>query len=411
MLKMLKNLRSPSIPRFQRGRLALTKVNPYEKGGLGGVFQNEIFSLIFLGGILAGLAISANAATPLGLPEVPVPADNPQSPAKIELGKQLFFDRRLSADGSVSCASCHQPDKAFTDGRPTAVGIAGQVGPRNAPTVLNAAYYTSLFHDGRADSLETQALGPLTNPIEHGLKDYSPVLELLRTDPDYRRLFQAAFGIGPEKAEPSHIGKAIASYERTLVCGDTPFDRYLYGGDPSALSESAQRGLRVFRRKGNCANCHEIGLNDSLFTDNRFYNLGVGFKRLQARFTQFVAAYKQKVEGVNVDPASVYDPRERSELGRFLVTGQVADIGKFRTPTLRNVSLTGPYMHDGSQKTLEEVVDYYDQGGEQNPFLDPAIYPLHLTKQEKADLVAFLKSLSNPECMFSPGSFPRAGEN
>ncbi|HEC17779.1 MAG TPA: c-type cytochrome [Gammaproteobacteria bacterium] len=349
-------------------------------------------------------------AAPLGLPEVTVPADNPQSAAKIELGKQLFFDKRLSADGTVSCASCHQPERAFTDGRPTAVGIRGQVGPRNAPTVLNAAFYTSLFHDGRADSLETQALGPLTNPIEHGLKNTQPILALLRNDPDYRRLFQSAFGEAPEKAQPEHIGKAIASYERTLVCGNTPFDRFLYGGDETALSESAQRGLRIFRRKGNCANCHEIGLNHSLFTDNRFYNLGVGFERLKGKFTQFVSAYKQATAGNQTDPAAVYNERERSELGRFLVTGEVADIGKFRTPTLRNISLTGPYMHDGSQKTLEDVVEYYNQGGEKNPFLDPAIYPLHLTEQEKADLVEFLNSLSNPACLFRPGRFPNPGE-
>ncbi len=370
--------------------------------------MRQIITILVSGWLfLAGDAFAA----PLGLPEVPVPADNTQNPAKIELGKQLFFDRRLSADGTVSCASCHQPEKAFTDGRPTAVGIDGQVGPRNAPTVLNAAYYTSLFHDGRADSLETQALGPLSNPIEHGLQDVGPVLELLRNDADYRRLFRQAFGSEPEEAEAAHIGKAIASYERTLVCGDTPFDRYLYGGDHSALSPSAQRGLRVFRRKGNCANCHEIGLNDSLFTDNRFYNLGVGFKRLKAKFARFVTVYKQKAAGADVDPASVFDPRERSELGRFLVTGKVADIGRFRTPTLRNIAMTGPYMHDGSQKTLEDVVEYYDKGGEKNPFLDPAIYPLHLTDQEKADLVAFLRSLGNPDCLFTPGRFPRAGDD
>ncbi len=359
--------------------------------------------------LIMAAGTAAVMASPLGLPEVPVPAGNPQSAAKVELGKQLFFDKRLSADGTVSCASCHQPARAFTDGRPTAVGIEGQVGPRNAPTVLNAAYYTSLFHDGRADSLESQALGPLLNPIEHGLKDYQPILTLLSNDPDYRRLFQAAFGEMPEKAKSDHIGKAIASYERTLVCGNTPFDRYLYGGDKSALSKSAQRGLRIFRRKGNCANCHEIGLNHALFTDNRFYNLGVGFDRIKPKFSDFVRVYKQSVAGGASDPAAVYEARDRSELGRFLVTGDVADIGKFRTPTLRNVSLTGPYMHDGSQRTLEDVVEYYNQGGEKNPFLDPGIYPLHLSKQEKTDLINFLRALTNPSCSFSQGVFPRSG--
>lgn len=364
-----------------------------------------------LAGVVSGwiiLTSPAMAGAPLGLPEIPIPPDNPQSSVKIELGKQLFFDPRLSADGTISCASCHQPKRAFTDGRPTAVGIGGQVGPRNAPTVLNAAYYSSLFHDGRAENLETQALGPLTNPMEHGLQDYRAILKLLWTDPDYRRLLPAAFGIAPEKATAKEIGKAIASYERTLVCADTPFDRYLYGGDQRALSKSAQRGLRIFRRKGNCANCHEIGLNDSLFTDNRFYNLGVGFHRLKTKFSRFAKAHKQAAANPNIDPASVYSQRERSELGRYLVTGQVSDIGKFRTPTIRNISLTGPYMHDGSLRTLEDVVEYYNRGGEKNPFLDPAIYPLHLTHQETTDLVAFLQSLSNPECLFDPGRFPRA---
>lgn len=358
-----------------------------------------------------GLAISVSqvaAQSTLGLPNVVIPADNPQNSAKIELGKQLFFDRRLSADGTISCAHCHQPERAFTDGAATAVGIRGQVGPRNTPTVFNAAFYTTLFLDGRANSLEAQALEPLLNPIEHGLSDFQQILKLVRKDPDYRRLFLKAFSIPLEQAQTNHIGKALASYERTLVCGNTPFDRDLYTGDEHALSEGAKRGLRIFRRKGNCANCHEIGLNDALFTDNRFYNIGIGFERLEAKFGQFAIEQKQKAAGANVDPSTVFTDRERSELGRFQVTGLVADIGKFRTPSLRNVGLTEPYMHDGSLKTLAEVVEYYDKGGRKNPFLDPAIFPLHLTDQEKVDLVAFLDSLSNPDCLFRAGTFPRS---
>ncbi len=340
---------------------------------------------------------SAIAKAPLGLPEVPIPLDNPSSPAKKALGKRLFFDTRLSANGTISCANCHKPELAFTDGLTTAVGIKGQTGARNTPTAMNAAYYTSFFVDGRAGSLEIQALGPLTNPIEHGLKDYQLILKLLQTDIKYAWLVKQAFGIEPDQATKQQIGQAIASYERTLISADTPFDRFLYGEDEQALSPSAQRGLRVFQRKGNCANCHEITLHHALFTDNRFYNLGVGFDQIKPNFMAFIKAYKKAVSDENIKPLAVYSSQQQSEFGRYVVTGIIADIGRFKTPTLRNIALTAPYMHDGSQKTLEEVVEYYNKGGEKNPFLDPAIFPLELTDLEKKDLVEFMKSLTSPQ--------------
>ncbi len=340
---------------------------------------------------------SVMAKAPLGLPELLIPRDNPQSPAKRVLGKRLFFDTRLSADDTISCASCHKPKLALTDGSTTAVGIKGQIGARNTPTAMNAAYYTSFFVDGRANSLEIQALGPLTNPIEHGLKDYQKILKLLQTDKLYSRLFKQAFGIKPNQATKQHIGQAIASYERTLISANSPFDRFLYGEDERALSTSAQRGLRVFQRKGNCANCHEITLNHALFTDNRFYNLGVGFDKIKPKFMEFIDAYKRANTNKNLNPLEVYDSKQQSEFGRYAVTGVITDIGRFKTPTLRNIALTAPYMHDGSQKTLAEVIEYYDKGGEKNPFLDPAIFPLKLTDQEKQDLVEFLKSLTSQQ--------------
>ena len=358
--------------------------------------MNTLTPLLISTALLLFLS-SVMAKAPLGLPEVTIPLNNQQSPAKKALGKRLFFDTRLSADGTISCASCHKPELALTDGFTTAIGIKGQTGARNTPTAMNAVYYTSFFVDGRADSLETQALGPLTNPIEHGLRDYQSILKLLQTDIKYAWLVKQAFDIEPDQVSKQHIGLAIASYERTLISADTLFDRFLYGEDDQALSASAQRGLRVFQRKGNCANCHEITLHHALFTDNRFYNLGVGFDKIKPKFMEFLEAYKKADTGEKINPLEVYNSQQQSEFGRYAVTGVITDIGRFKTPTLRNIVLTAPYMHDGSQKTLEEVVEYYNKGGDKNPFLDPAIFPLELTDQEKKDLVEFLKALTSPQ--------------
>lgn len=344
--------------------------------------------ILLIGVLLSG---PVEADNQLGLPPLKIPADNSQTAEKIALGRDFFHDGRFSSDGSISCASCHRPDRAFSDGLTVAEGIAEQRGLRNTPTIINAAFYRSLFHDGRAASLEQQALGPLLNPIEHGLKNREQILAVVKRDSDYRRRLMRVFAITERQITARHVAKAIASYERTQIAGNSPFDRYYFGRDRSRLTASAARGLLVFRRKGNCANCHEISMNHALFSDNRFYNIGIGSKQLSPVIDEFVKAMHQ---GGNPEQYPL-TAKQRAELGRFNVTKVVADIGKFKTPSLRNAALTAPYMHDGSLQALEEVVDYYDKGGNNMRFQDPAIFPLHLTEREKADLIAFLHSLNS----------------
>lgn len=355
----------------------------------------KILVLFLLVGLFAPSLWAAESL--LGLPPVPIPTDNPQTPEKIALGKRLFEEKRFSADGTVSCATCHDPEKAFGDGLPTSEGIKKQRGTRNAPTVINAAYYDAQFWDGRRSSLEEQSKDPFINPIEHGLPSHKPILETIRSDGSYPAQFKSVFGVAPQQITIDHVAKAIASFERTVLSGDSPFDRYLFGGDKAALSESAIRGLEIYRTKGRCQDCHTIGQTNATFTDNKFHNLGVGFKRLGARAMQIAGAFrKAKQEGKDVDKAVLGD-QEISELGRFVVTLRPSDMGAFKTSTLRNISATGPYMHDGSIQTLEEVIELYNKGGEANPFLDSGIRPLNLTDQEKADLLAFMKSLTSPQ--------------
>jgi cytochrome c peroxidase len=327
----------------------------------------------------------------LGLPPVPVPESNPQSPAKVALGKRLFFDPRLSGDGRISCASCHQPDRAFTDGRPLAQGIDAQLGTRNAPTLLNVAYNATQFWDGRRPSLELQALDPLVNPLEHGLRNEAELLSRIRESPTYLAQFQAAFPEDRSAVTAAHVAEALASFERTLIAADSPFDQFFYGHRPSALSASALRGFDLFRGAGRCSSCHTIERRYALFTDNSYHSANVGLQRISATLasltTRLVAARRR---GASVDQMIISD-RGIAELGRFVVTLDPADIGKFRTPSLRNVALTAPYMHDGSVATLNEAVEreLYDhtQPGR----------PLILTPQEKRDLVAFLQALTSPD--------------
>jgi cytochrome c peroxidase len=303
--------------------------------------------------------------TPLGLPAEPIPPDNPPTAETVALGRRLFYDTRLSADGSIACASCHDPGRGFTDGQAVAKGIRGQKGSRSAPSLLNAAYYPVEFWDGRASSLEDQAGGPMANPIEMGVP-HDVSVRKLKADPSYGPLFEKAFGRGSITLDK--IEKCLASFERTLVSGDSPFDRYEYGHDPRAMSAAAIRGLAAFRdpARGNCVACHLIGKDYALLTDGKFHNIGVG-----------------------VDPTG-----ELTDLGRYSQTKVETDRAAFKTPTLRNVALTAPYMHDGSEKTLREVVDYYAGGANSNPELDPAIQRIHLTAQDRADLIAFLEALT-----------------
>ena len=341
------------------------------------------------------LSLPAHADNNLGLPSLKIPADNPQFEEKINLGRDFFHDPRFSSDGSVSCASCHQKEKAFTDGLAVSKGIKGLTGLRNAPTVVNAAYFEKLFVDGRANSLEEQALGPMLNPVEHGLDNEQKILEVVLKNTQYKQRLQQVFNISKQEISVQHVAKAIASFERTLIAGNSRFDQYYFGRDRNQLSDSEARGLRIFKRKGNCANCHEISFNNALFSDNRFYNIGVGFKPLQPQLDDLLAAIK-----AGEDPSQFpLTDKQRSELGRFNVTKHSADIGKFKTPMLRNIALTAPYMHDGSLPTLEEVVEYYDKGGDKNKYLDAAIFPLNLSAQEKMDLVAFMKALTSAQLL------------
>jgi cytochrome c peroxidase len=339
---------------------------------------------------------------PLGLPPVPVPEDNPQSPEKIALGKRLYEDKRFSADGTVSCSNCHDPAKAFADGLPVAEGIKKLKGTRNSPTVINAAYYTSQFWDGRRASLEEQAKDPFVNPIEHGLGQaqgfHQFIVNVIRKDSDYCDQFKQVFGVERDGITIDHAVKAIGSFERTVISGDSPFDRFLYGGDKTALSEAAQRGLELYKGKARCQECHAISEKYALFTDNKFHNLGVGFKKIQPRLREIVKEFRMaKQQGRALDE-SVLTKTEISELGRFVVTVKTSDLGAFKTPTLRNIAVTGPYMHDGSMETLEEVMALYNKGGEKNPFLG-SVRILNLTDEEIKDVIEFMKSLTSPEFM------------
>jgi cytochrome c peroxidase len=302
---------------------------------------------------------------PLGLPPVPIPADNPPTVETVELGRRLYYDFALSSDKTISCASCHMPARAFADGRRVSTGVGGKQGVRNSPSVVNSAYYTLQFWDGRAGSLEKQSEGPVANPVEmaHSLKG---AVQRLGQDPTYVAQFENAFGPGPISYEK--VEKCIASFERTVLSGNSPFDRYFYGGDKSAMSEAQVRGFEVFRdpKKGNCASCHTIGEHYALFTDNKFHNIGVGF-----------------------------DNGVTNDAGRAAISGNVQETGAYRTPSLRNVALTAPYMHDGSQKTLKDVMDFYVGAGNSNPYLDKEIHNLDfLTGQERQDLLEFMQALT-----------------
>jgi len=346
----------------------------------------------------------AYADVPLGLPEVPIPKNNPLTQEKIILGDKLFHDKRFSSDGTVSCATCHNRETAFTDS-PLKVseGIKKLTGTRNAPTVVNAAYMHTLFWDGREPDLEGQSAGPFVNPVEMGLANHEPILDLVRSDPEYKNLFKAAFNKTGKQIKMKQVKQAIASFERTIISGNSPFDRYYFTNDKSAMSEKAIRGLKVFIGQGRCVSCHTISQTHALFTDSRFYNLGVGFKRINQDVLELASAYrKAKQKGIDVD-IEVLTNKNTSELGRFVVSTQSRDMGSFKTPTLRNVAVTAPYMHDGSLETLEDVVNFYNNGGrveDSDPFYDfqsGGIRPLNLNDDQIDDLVAFMKALTSPE--------------
>jgi cytochrome c peroxidase len=302
---------------------------------------------------------------PLGLPPVPIPADNPPTASSIVLGRRLFYDPNLSKDNSISCSTCHDPKRGFADPRERSIGVGGATGLRHAPSLLNAAYLPLLFWDGRAASLEPQVGIPMADPLEMNQAHEAAVAKLSR-DPSYKILFRSAFG--SDEITMKRVENALASFERTLLSGNSAFDRYAYQGRKDALSGAQIRGLAAFEdpRRGNCASCHTIGAKYALFTDGEFHNTGEG----------------------------VSDNEEPIDLGRYRVTKLDKDQGSFLTPSLRNVALTAPYMHDGKLKTLKDVVDFYAGKGNSNPHLDERIARIELSGQDRSDLVEFLKSLT-----------------
>jgi cytochrome c peroxidase len=321
-----------------------------------------------------------------------IPAGNPQTPEKIALGRRLFFEPRLSVDGSVACGSCHQPGRAFTDGGSAAVGVRGLVGQRNAPSILNALFFKTLFWDGRVTTLEDQALLPIVNPSEMGQPSLGDAVAALEADASYRHQFQAVFGARPNAGD---LAKAIAAYERSELSFDAPFDAFA-AGDEAAISYAARRGWALFNGKAHCAACHTPAAagGPALFMDQRFHNTGVGVSgRELASLACATQARLGAGELIRVDQTAISS--ELSALGSFLVTKQTADIGAFRTPSLRNVAVTGPYFHDGSARTLWDVIDHYNKGGTANPWLDRGIRPLGLNDAEVDDLVAFLGTLTS----------------
>jgi cytochrome c peroxidase len=357
-------------------------------------YESHSISLLQRKGEAADL-MAVLKSPPLGLPFIPVPPDNPVTYAKVQLGRKLFFDRRLSLNGTMSCGMCHIPEQGFTNNElATAVGIEGRTVRRNAPTIYNVAYFSHIFDDGREIRLEYQIWQPILASNEMANPSIGDVIEKIRSLPDYRGLFEIAFdGRGPGIET---IGMAIASYERTLVSGDSPFDRWYFGQDQKALSESARQGFRLFKGKAGCAACHTIGKDYALFTDDAFHNTGLGWQVSVGGDPPEVQV--QIAPGLKVPvPRSVVNSvgeRPPSDLGRYEVTQDPADRWRYKTPTLRNVALTAPYMHNGTFGTLREVVEFYNRGGVPNPLLDPLIRPLGLTNEETAQIVVFLESLT-----------------
>jgi cytochrome c peroxidase len=337
----------------------------------------------------------------LGLPALEVPADNPITKEKVRLGERLFNDQRFSSTKKISCASCHDAKLGFATHLKVAVGINGLKGTRNSPTVENAAFNQLQFWDGRSPSLEDQALHPFVNPVEMGLADHEPILKTIRDDKDYREAFKQVFNLTPEKIGIQHVTMAIAAFERTLIDGGSRFDRWYYNGEKT-LNASEIRGFQVFVGNGRCVSCHMVEQTSALFTDHKFHNIGVGINRVpQADIDRLTQEYLRAQYSHETVDKKVLTDTKSSELGRFAVTRQIPDMGAFKTPTLRNIALTAPYMHDGSLKTLDDVVEHYNRGGASsdkekiNPYLSGGIRPLNLTGQEKRDLVAFMRALTS----------------
>ena len=312
---------------------------------------------------------------------------------KIDLGRDLFFDKRLSVDGTVSCASCHDPATAFAGRDTRAIGVENHVGTRNTPTILNSVFSKTYFWDGRASTLEEQAKQPLLNSAEMGMETEAALVARLSAIDDYRQRFRRIF---PRRGITlDNVAKAIAAYERTLLSKDSPFDRFMEG-DGNAITNNQKKGWELFKTKAKCIECHPYTKSSPFFTDSKFYNTGIStsdqtFSELKRRAQEIVGRAK--------DSGSLAHEARFSELGRFLVSQQSSDIGAFKAPTLRDIELTWPYMHDGSIRTLLDVMKFYNQGGGKNPNLDTKLQPLNLTDEEMNCIVEFMRSLTSEDVL------------
>ncbi|MDC0712885.1 cytochrome c peroxidase [Stigmatella sp. ncwal1] len=354
-----------------------------------------------VGALLYAGAVQAQSSAPAAPPKLPpgvsaalwklsVPPGAEPTPEKVALGEKLFLDPRLSADNTVSCSTCHEPAQGFVDGKALSTGIKGQQVTRNSPTVLNALFNASQFWDGRAGTLEDQAKLPILNPREMGMPSPEAVVTKVQAIPEYATAFKAVFG---RDVNYDDLAAAIAAFERTQFSGNARFDAFITG-DSKALNASEKRGWALFNGKARCNSCHAANIVSPLFSDQKFHNIGIA-----AHKQDFVQLARKAVGVVRLGDEKQIDElalqTEFSELGRFLVTKKENDIGTFKTPTLRNVGITGPYMHDGSLTTLWDVMDHYNKGGVPNPYLDGGMQRLGLTEPEIDDMVAFLFSLTD----------------
>jgi cytochrome c peroxidase len=350
---------------------------------------------------------------PMGLPKQAQPKDNPITVDKIALGRKLFYDRRLSLNNTVSCAMCHIPEQGFSSNEmSTAVGIEGRSVRRNSPSLYNVGYTQLLFHDGRENNLEQQVWGPLLAHNEMANPSIGYVIEKIKNSIDYRGRFEKAFNDGPNMTT---VGKAIASYQRTLNSANSPFDRWHYGKQNEVISDAAKRGFALFVGKAACSSCHSIGEKSALFTDQKRHNTGIGYaasmkkmpvnQRVQVAPGVFVDVDPQNLKGLSAEKSS--------DLGYYEISQNPADRWVYKTPSLRNVALSAPYMHNGSLAQLEDVVRFYNQGGIANDNLSPLIKPLNLSEAEINDLVAFLRTLtgSNVETLVSDAFATPVGNN
>ncbi len=331
----------------------------------------------------------------LGLPELPVPESSPLTPSRVALGRKLFFDRRLSLNDTVSCAMCHIPEQGFTNNElATSIGFEGRTVRRNAPSLYNVGFQHRLFHDGRETSLETQVWQPLVAQNEMANPSVGAVLEKIGRLPDYAGSFQSAFDTPGPTMET--VGKALAAYQRTLISGGSPFDRWYYGGDEAAVNEQVKRGFELFRGAAGCSACHLVGDQHALFTDGTFHNTGIGWRNSMLPRSSTTEVQLAPGVFVSVDTALIDAVAEppASDLGLYEISQNPADRWRYKTPGLRNVDLTAPYMHDGSLPTLEAVVAFYNRGGVSHPLLDPRVRPLNLPAPDTQALVAFLRALT-----------------